>query len=96
MKKRLLLPMITAACMLLMLIQASAADAFVPVQPKMVAYGSISSSGQVEKGAGIESVKWNGTANHYEIKIEDINYFYPNFVTLVSPVGRKTRASHGV
>lgn len=52
-----------------------------------VAFGNIKSDGTIYTATPNVTAKWNATNNWYEITIAGVNYFYPDYVTTVTPEG---------
>ena len=57
-----------------------------------VAKGNVSDAGVVYEGTNVTSVTWNSTYNYWEIQLSGAgsNYYYLDFITLVSTVGAGT------
>ena len=56
-----------------------------------IAYAFINADGSVAKGTSNVSSVWNGTASRYEITIAGENYFWKDYVTIVTPAGTNPR-----
>jgi hypothetical protein len=52
-----------------------------------IAYGFINDDGTISKAKGVESVTWNNALERYEIELTDINYYYSDYVAIVTPTG---------
>lgn len=50
-----------------------------------IAMASISTAATLQSSSGNVSVVWNSTQSRYEITIAGENYFWPNYVTVVTP-----------
>jgi len=55
-----------------------------PIGP--IAYGFIRSDAEISSGSNNFSAVWNAINNRYEITIDDENYFYRSYSSLVTPV----------
>ncbi len=51
-----------------------------------IAKGWINSDGTVENAVNVSSAEWNSTEERYRISIEHENYFYDQYVTVVTPL----------
>ena len=58
---------------------------FAALPPQPIAMGRVSSSGVFGVGFGVDNVTWDPVSEWYEIELTGINYFGPNFVTVVTP-----------
>lgn len=50
-----------------------------------IAYGYINTNGSVANGTPNFSCVWNASSNRYEIEIDNENYFFNDYVTVVTP-----------
>lgn len=56
-----------------------------PAGPSMiVAMGSVSSTGSIGEALNVTSVTWNSGLQRWEITLDGINYYYLDYVTVVS------------
>jgi hypothetical protein len=55
----------------------------------LVSYGTISSSGTVINGYGIDSVS-NPSTGRFEIEFTDFDYYYADYVTVATAIGVNT------
>jgi hypothetical protein len=68
-----------------------------PAGPNMiVAMGNVGSTGIIGEELNVTSVTWNSSLQRWEITLDDINYYYLDYVTVVSCIGGTgSYASHG-
>jgi len=66
-----------------------------PAGPNMVvAMGTVSSTGSIGEKFNVTSVTWNSGLQRWEITLDDIDYYYLDYVTVVSGVnGYATQSS---
>jgi hypothetical protein len=53
----------------------------------LIAYGAINGLGNVYSATTNVSCTWDGVNKRYEITISDENYYFQNYVTIVTPIG---------
>jgi hypothetical protein len=62
----------------------------------IVAMGQVSSTGTLYNGYNVVSVTWNAGLSRWEIQLTGINYFYLDYVTVITPFdGFATQGSVG-
>jgi len=52
-----------------------------------LAYGYVNQDGTKASGTGNFTSDWNASSSWYEIKINNVNYFYSKYSTVVTPSG---------
>jgi hypothetical protein len=59
-----------------------------PAGPDLVvAMGTVTSSGDMEEELNVDSVTWDSDLERWEITLDDIDYLYSDYVTVVSCIG---------
>ncbi len=56
-----------------------------PPSSGVIAYGTVTSNGTLYSGTSNLSVSWNSSLNRYEITITGEDYYYLDYVTIVTP-----------
>jgi hypothetical protein len=60
-----------------------------------IAYGSVAAAGTISTGTGNFTCTWNATSKWYEITIATENYFYSDYITMVTPITGGSRVQTG-